>query len=407
MLPVGAESMTVANSSNRRSGRKPQKPRKPRRDFPLFPHACGQWAKKVRGKLHYFGVWGDPEAAERLWDETKDQLKSGRITRVLRDSDGVMLREACNQFLTSKKLAVEANELSSRQFDDLFRACDHAIDCFGKDRLIDDILPEDFRQLKASLVARYKSPSSLRREMSNVRSIFFFAERNDLTDKRVKFGDDFRPPGRKAIKRQRNEQKADQGERLFTPHQILDLVEAANPAMRAMILLAANVGCGNSDVKALRFGHLNLQTGRIDYPRAKTGCDRRAKLWQETTDVIKAYLDRRPEPADEQYSNFVFITKYRKPWGTTETKNCPVTREFRKLLDRLEIYRPGLSFYALRHTYRTIADATLDQPAVDLTMGHSRDDMASIYRERIDDERLERVADHVHAWLFESGGKPR
>ncbi len=33
-------------------------------------------------------------------------------------------------------------------------------------------------------------------------------------------------------------------------------------------------------------------------------------------------------------------------------------------------------------------------------MGHSRDDKASLYRERIDDDRLKAVTDHVHKWLF-------
>jgi hypothetical protein len=33
-------------------------------------------------------------------------------------------------------------------------------------------------------------------------------------------------------------------------------------------------------------------------------------------------------------------------------------------------------------------------------MGHARHDMASLYRERISDERLVEVVQLVHAWLF-------
>ena len=75
---------------------------------------------------------------------------------------------------------------------------------------------------------------------------------------------------------------------------------------------------------------------------------------------------------------------------------------FTQTMERLGMKRPGLSAYVLRHVHRTIADEVGDKGACDRIMGHADKSMAAEYIERIDDDRLRRVADHVRDWLFSS-----
>jgi integrase len=76
-----------------------------------------------------------------------------------------------------------------------------------------------------------------------------------------------------------------------------------------------------------------------------------------------------------------------------------VTDAMARLLGKLGLVRRGHTFYSLRHTFVTIGGESCDQVAVDAIMGHSRDDMASVYRERIGDDRLRGVVEHVRIWL--------
>lgn len=78
-----------------------------------------------------------------------------------------------------------------------------------------------------------------------------------------------------------------------------------------------------------------------------------------------------------------------------------VVLEFGKLVRAAGLHRAGRGFYALRHTFRTVADEVGDRPAVDLIMGHENGaDIATHYVERIGDERLRAVAAHVRSWAL-------
>src|SRR5262249_17566658 len=118
------------------------------------------------------------------------------------------------------------------------------------------------------------------------------------------------------------------------------------------------------------------------------------------------------EPKKAEHAELVFLTQRGGCWAK-DTNDCPVAKETAKLLHRLGINgRKGLGFYTLRHTFRTVADESKDQPAVDYIMGHEVPHMSSVYRETIADSRLRAVAEHVRSWLFtkpneakDSGGK--
>jgi hypothetical protein len=91
---------TVPPMSNSTNSAANNKPGKPYPDFPLFPHATGRCAKKIKGRLHYFGRWGRKQGSKvvrvddvkasateavDLYKEQRDDLYAGRVPRARDD----------------------------------------------------------------------------------------------------------------------------------------------------------------------------------------------------------------------------------------------------------------------------------------------------------------------------------
>lgn len=373
----------------------PEKPDKPTPDFPLFPHATRRWAKKIRGKLHYFGPWDNPEAALNKYLDERHDLHAGRKPRQASPT-GITVRELANKFLTAKKLLTDSGELSPRTFTDYHATCERVIHAFGRERVVSDLAADDFDTLRAS-IAKVWGPVALSNEITRIRVLFKYASDAGLVEHAVRFGPHFKRPSRKVLRKARQAR----GPRMFEAGELRALIDAAPAHLRAMILLGINCGFGNSDVATLPLSAVKLKAGWIAYPRPKTSIERRCPLWKETIAAIKAAIAERPEPKDPADAKLLFITKYGQRWHK-DTKDNPVSREVGKLIVSAGLKRDGLNFYALRHTFETIGGETGDQVAVDFIMGHSpqSDDMSAAYREKVSDERLKRVTDFVHAWLF-------
>ncbi|MHB8861743.1 MAG: hypothetical protein ACYC6N_05010 [Pirellulaceae bacterium] len=103
------------------------KPAKPYAAFPLYPHASGRWAKRINGKMCYFGKWrGEPgdgwKAALDRYIDDRDALHAGRVPDSRRE--GLTVKDLCNAFLTFKKRRLESGELAVRSFCDMNETTD-------------------------------------------------------------------------------------------------------------------------------------------------------------------------------------------------------------------------------------------------------------------------------------------
>jgi integrase len=390
------------------------RPNKPREDFPLFPHRNGRWAKKVRGKFCYFGKWADDpkgEAAAKLWADQKDDLLAGRTPRIT--PDGLTVAGLCNSFMTAKEQQRDAGDITGRMYTDYFSTCKFVVDSFGRNRLVDDLAADDFQSLRAKLAKLY-GVHRLGNMVQHTRTLFKFGYDAGLIDRPVRFGPTFKRPAKRIMRAHRQKN----GSRMFDAEALRTIIDKADQPLKAMILLGINCGFGNHDVGTLPKSAVDLKTGFVDYPRPKTAIERRCPLWPETVAAIKEAIERRPKAKLPEHEVLTFVTKYGQPWAK-ETPDSPVAKEFRKLLDSIDseaadeaqkhgrktpekVYRRGLGFYTLRHTFETIAGESRDQVGVDHIMGHSDPSMAAVYRERISDDRLRDVVNHVHKWLFDA-----
>ena len=390
-----AENGNGQKQSSVPSSARSAKPLKPRPDFPLYAHGSGMWAKKVRGRIHYFGPWANPEAALEKWVAEKDALLAGREPAPT--SDELTVKQLVNAFLTDKKRHILTGELKQRSWDDYDTVCGRIVTVFGPGRLVADLRPADFAKLRTEF-AKTHGPVALSNDIGRARVVFNYAYKQDLVDRPPKYGEGFKKPSRKVLRCERQKK----GPRMFQADQLRAMIGGAGVQLRAMIYLGINCGFGNMDCATLPLKAINLEKGWVDFGRPKTGVHRRCPLWAETVTALRAAIAMRYKPKDSALAGRVFVTKYKAGWEQKKHRDDPISKETAKLLKTLGFHRPGLGFYALRHTFETIGLKSRDREAVRAIMGHIPDDndMSAVYNEEApDDARLLAVVNYIHDWL--------
>jgi len=345
--------------------------RKSRSDkFPLTLHPTGQYCKKVKGKIYYFGS-DKKRALERyLYLDQATYLHGHQENLQKPTEDHMTLKQLCDMYLKYQYSKLQANDLTASHHNEQIGSLNKLMTFLGQNIEIKNISTLDLQNYKRRIQKSHVSVCRLNLHISIMKALFHWARKNDVLTN---------IPNIDAVSRGKI---VHQEKFTFDPEQINKLLSAADVKMRAMTWLGLNCGFGCTDCSVLKWTDLDLVNARVKLPRRKTGVFRDIPLWPETV----AALEKIPRTG-----KLVFYTSRGNPYiqtllkpdgngnGKYTTLNT-ITTKFSRLIKKSGFDVPkGTGFYTLRRTAATLAARSGDPFAVQRLLGHADLQMATRY----------------------------
>jgi integrase len=390
-------------------------------DIRLSVHkGSGQWSKKINGVVYYFGrIASDPQgvaARKQYYTRIEGILAGLDNLRVPSSKQEWTVGKLVAAFLVDRRTKSLAGELSVRTYGDYISELQKFADAVGVNGKVTALAPIHFSAYLDHLHKRGLGRHARKRVIAYIRAALNFGFKNGYYPS-PNFGTAFTRPDAStaAIKRDRVKAgKAEYSDRIITGDEVNKLIKLATPLHRGLILMAVNTGLGVADIARLRWRHVSMETGELNMARGKTGVDRKGYLWKRTRKALakvsglahnRAAIEREGDDA------LIFITRKGHPmYREVEKKDDAgrvkrvqvhnaISGTFGKLVDRAEL--KGLTFYRLRHTFKTLGKRARDPDALNLMMGHKDGSIGGIYdHEEIDPARIRRVAMAVKRALW-------
>jgi len=372
--------------------------RKTRSDkFPLTLHKTGQYCKKIKGKLYYFGT--NKKAALNRYLEQAAYLHAGKQPRPKSNGQSLSIKTLCNLYLDHQESRAAIGEIKLRHLYDQTSLLRDFVRFVCPNRTVSDISTVDLQNYRKKLIKAGKSPNTINNRIAAVKAMYNWAMDNEIID---------HSPRLKAVKKitPKKEERP-----TFTEHQIRDLLETANIQMKAMIWLGLNCGFGCTDCAELKWKDLDLKNSRVRFPRGKTGVERNLPLWPETILALKEIPN---------IGELVFYTRRGNPWvratfserekrengNEKYSKDDAVTKEFSKLMKKANIkMERGVGFYTLRRTAATLTARSGDPFAVQQLLGHADLKMATIYVQDVS-EQTDRAINNTRKFIVQDDSSP-
>ena len=132
---------------------KTAKVKKPYPEYPLFAHASNQWAKKIKGRMWYFGTLDDHVAALDKYNDQIHDIQAGRDPRRTKkqiSAAELSVHDMTNLYLARQEARIKTGEVGRRHFSDCFQSCKLLTDYFGKFQSASTLKSADFQAFRAS-----------------------------------------------------------------------------------------------------------------------------------------------------------------------------------------------------------------------------------------------------------------
>jgi len=363
--------------------------RKTRSDkFPLTLHPTGQYCKKIKGKIHYFGS-NKQKALQKYLDQATWLHGTQEDVQKIKD-ENMTLKQLCDMYLRYQHSKLQASNFTANHYNEQIGSLKKLMAFLGQNIEINKISTLDLQNYKRKIQKSHVSISRLNLHISIMKAIFHWARKNDILTN---------IPNIDAVSRG----KIVHHEKFtFDAEQINKLLSAADVKMRAMIWLGLNCGFGCTDCSELKWTDLDIVNARVKLPRRKTGISRDLPLWPETIEAIEKVPKTGKLVFYTSRSN-PYIHTISKPDGKGKEKYTTlntVTTKFSRLIKKSGLDVPkGTGFYTLRRTAATIAARSGDPFAVQRLLGHADLQMATRYVQDVS-EQTDRVIENSRKYLI-------
>lgn len=312
-------------------------PPKPFPKFPLFPHRNGQWAKKIAGRLDYFGPWRWPDqaayqlswrAAEKKYNDWREAIARGQL--FVANPRAITLEELCDLYLAPQHARAERNEIKPRYFSEVRRIVTRFRNDVGRHRAVAEV-EADPQPIHDWLKETNRYGWALfNKTMKLVRGVFIWAAKSPdgpLKNEPFKCLHLFTERPLREFRRQRRHEREAGAVYTVSGEELRTIVNFAPQPLRSMVLVAYFAGYGNTDCGELPLSAMTVLEkpeklfirgqleeipagwARMDFPRPKSEVDRFALLPPFVVDSLRSAEAVRPKPANKAWKNRRFFTR--------------------------------------------------------------------------------------------------